>query len=134
MVEITKENFTAALEAAVEEKGADYVYPEELMGKSRYSVTSCLYFDNETHQVPLCIIGNALARLGLTYDDIVKLGTDNVNVLENEPPIDQDIGASSLLTWLTNDSDLATAAQAAQNAQDRGQSWGVALERFKEYL
>jgi hypothetical protein len=59
-VELTTTNVLAALEAVVAERGAGWVYPDEWRddGVCRYVVDGC----------PACIVGAALAHLGVPVD------------------------------------------------------------------
>ena len=66
-VELTTTNVLAALEAVVAERGADWVYPDEWRddGVCRYVVDGC----------PACIVGAALAHLGVPVDVLAVFET-----------------------------------------------------------
>lgn len=125
--EITVEEFTAAMEAAVEERGRDYIYPPavERDMDSDYEVGP-IYYDDEYHYgdggcvyqtaegVPACIIGVVLDKLGL---DVPAYGAMN--------------DARVVLEARTTlPSYVLRAARQAQNEQDHGQPWGQALDTY----
>lgn len=126
------EDFTAALEAAVAEYGADYVYPEEKKAVLlEGSDPQCLYFDTENHSKPLCLIGVALSKLGVTAEDIAAIppavafypGQDGLSLNANR--IMSSFGFSQSTAW---------AAKWAQTVQDRGEPWGNALAKYRTEL
>lgn len=97
------------LARAVEEKGADYVYPEA--EKAQYLIIGdpvCSYFYEGK---PSCIIGHVLSYLGRTK---ASEGSNASTVLR---------GFGFTLGELA-------AAQSAQGAQDQGGTWGGALAVF----
>ena len=67
-VELTTTNILAALEAVVAERGADYVYPDELRG----DVGQCLY---AVDGKPACIVGAALAHFGVPVNVLAVFET-----------------------------------------------------------
>ena len=75
----------------------------------------CLYFDYGGN--PSCLIGHALAKCGLTEDDVIE-GSAALDVL----------GAKGI------DEDVALSATVAQDVQDGGGTWGYALEAFNKAL
>lgn len=75
----------------------------------------CLYFDHDGN--PSCLIGQALAKCGLTKEDVTE-GASAFKVLA-EKGIDDVVAA---------------AAEIAQDKQDNGETWGSALEAFNETL
>lgn len=122
---VTNEAFSKAMHEAVAERGADYVYPQELKfskPKDEHAENYCLYFDIDEPTKPLCIIGAALARLGVTVEDIYNSNKAH--------PGTQDVSAFQVLLHLNANYDLAQAAADAQWHQDRGRTWGEALARF----
>lgn len=128
----TDEAFSAAIKAALEERGADYVYPED---KKHVFVeeqpAQCLYFDIEDPEKPLCFIGLALSKLGVTSRDLeemnprVKLGPDESGLSMGALGVMEKLGFSSKVSW---------AARAAQTEQDRGETWGQAFAVFCEEM
>lgn len=128
--EITVEEFTAAMEAAVEERGRDYIYPAavERDMDSDYEVGP-IYYDDEYHYAdggcvyqtpdgaPACIIGVVLDKLGLDVPAYGSMSDARV-VLEQRTTLSEDI---------------LRGAKYAQSAQDTGHSWGRALDRYKEF-
>ena len=75
----------------------------------------CLYFDHDGN--PSCLIGQALAKCGLTEDDVTEGSA-----------------AFDILTKNGFGDDVARAAASAQEKQDSGETWGSALEAFNETL
>lgn len=111
---VTEEQFTAAMRAAVEERGADYVYPVwDRAGADDYhdKYGTCKY--STPDGTPACIVGLALSKI------------DPALV----PPYKHNAGAHDL-NVLGAGSDLAYAAFAAQQEQDDGGTWGSALEQY----
>lgn len=117
MQEITEEQFTAAMEQAVEERGADFVYPEEWKNESG----TCVYWKDGVG--PACIIGKALAILGATEQELYSNGIalNKIRVIT---------GLSQFVLYPP----FFGAAQSAQNVQDGRGSWGEALEAYKTRL
>lgn len=119
-ISITAEQFTAAMEAAVADKGEEYVYPFESPQRG-----GCFYRDGDT---PLCIVGDALSRI-LTPDQFRGLVPDRHNDAAGPT-------ALGLLTrkYFNVDYRVISAAQSAQGAQDDGLTWGEALRKYKRNL
>lgn len=114
-VEITRESFSAALDAAVEERGAEFVYPYEwrvlVSADDPNRNTTCQYALKDG--TPACIVGLALSKLGV-----------DVSQLENTD-------ATTILYSLgVDDVGLQSAAADAQESQDGGHTWGAARERY----
>ncbi len=117
--EITLESLTAALEAAVEEMGEDYVYIP--------SGDTCSY----AHPVddglkPDCMFGNALSRLGVSLD--VLHGYDAGVVNQDASSVDDVLGFLGV-----EDDSLKERAFSAQSSQDNGNPWGEVLQSFKDW-
>ena len=114
---ITEADFTAAIEKAVADKGADYVYnPDSTRGECTYTE------DGE----PSCIVGTALINLGFEatpdWDDPIQRDV----VLE-------DTTADTILPYFFDiPQNVVTAARKAQRVQDEGGTWGVALSEYKQ--
>lgn len=136
MTQITVENFTQAMREAVAERGADYVYPavgspEAIAGwRGRGYEHADGPFSNQDVKpgyggckyvlkdgTPACIIGLALYKIDPAL--LPKANPSAQAVLDN-------LGV--------NDGALLFAAQKAQEAQDKGKTWGVALEVFEDGL
>lgn len=119
--------FIDAMEAAVAERGADWVYPEAEADPDTFGATflrdawhvdasgSCVYQTEDGE--PACIIGLAMHKMGVDL-----------------PPFDRIVGARGALqdSGLNLSDSILDAASTAQNSQDGGDSWGYALEEFKE--
>ena len=122
-VQITRENFTAAMRAAVAERGEDWAYPErgsELaeQGWRAEEGQECVYVLPDGS--PACLIGLAL----------YKIDPALVEGLEGET-----VSALLLLHRLgVEDVGLCGAAWDAQWAQDLGETWGNALEIYERAM
>ena len=101
MKHITTADALRALEEAVAEKGEDY----------RYDVTDgCVYVEGDQ---PSCIAGNALARLGVPIEDMLRFNAGwGVTSLARELDLSIDDRARAAL-------------DIAQELQDEGAPWGV---------
>lgn len=113
------DDFIIALEHVVSSapKGPETVYADVDPNSSQLSPSlySCRYFVNEA---PACIIGRTLAYLGFRPDEIHE-GLSSSGIM-------QSLGFSDIIVF---------AARGAQIVQDRGDTWGEALQRFyREYM
>lgn len=110
MTRFTEAEFTAAMEAAVAERGKDWVYP-----RTWYYEGVCSYSLEDG--TPACLIGVALSKLdpGLVPDFGERASAEIV--LEDLVP-----------------EPVAIAAREAQVHQDNGHIWGSALQVYKRYL
>lgn len=111
------------LEAAVEERGADYHYHDEFGGAG---FNGCRY---EVGGKPACIAGVVLEKLGVPSDTLKKLdygatGTGGYTV-------NSDIARKVLSKagFEFEDNEPAQVLREAQQFQDAGGSWGFALDR-----
>lgn len=99
----------------VEEKGADYVYPDS--EKKGGDICQYLTYDEHGNPTgPSCLVGHYLVRTGMPMSDLVQYEGTNIN----------DTFDLDLPHWLVE------ALAWAQRAQDRGDTWGKALEVFEE--
>jgi hypothetical protein len=119
----TIEQFTAALEAAVAERGKDYIYPR---GNRDYTTESgtCVY--STPGGEPACLIGLALHKIDpslVPEYGIVSGATDVLRAL-----VDADDPESEEFNLFLN------AADNAQGAQDMAKTWGKALTTYKATL
>jgi len=119
-IRITAEQFTTALEAAVEARGADYVYPAD----TESGIRACYYRDGDE---PLCLVGDALSRI-LTPEQFVQYVPNRVG------PSYQPLASGLLRDKFVVDSDVIWAVDSAQAAQDGGAPWGKALGKYKDAL
>lgn len=146
---INAETLTAALEAVVAERGADYIYPvrtdpnyalewvsHEYSSKSEEYGSGCRYIARDGS--PGCIFGAALVHLGYEPAD-----PDTDPAPRTAFPLEGNRIGAWLDTLLPKDADFETkddvlkltrAADEAQAIQDGGQTWGEALEAFKGAL
>lgn len=118
MRHITEAEFTAAVEAAVQERGADYVYPEadpDFISKEGV----CVY--RTPSGEPACIVGLALHNLGI----------------EAPGYEDRSINARELMTYMEGvrfPKKVITAAAVAQDCQDAEKTWGEAMNAYLKHL
>lgn len=125
---ITIEAFTAAIEAAVQERGPEFIYPKgeygwrTLIGRPAgpsHDVT-CLYVRTDADE-PACIIGAALHQLGYPLAYLRRFEGDD--------------GRDVLRMAIENvDERLVSAARAAQDHQDNGFTWGEALDVYRSVI
>lgn len=115
------------LTAAIEKKGADYVYKATTEGGK-----SCLYLEYEKvdrdeddlYQYinptgPSCIVGHVL----------VAKGVPNLQITRHEGE-----DAEAACTGVFESSIVRSALKRAQAHQDGGHPWGEALEEFESYI
>lgn len=114
MPNLTYEEARALLARAVEEKGADYVYPADLKDNN----DQCVYF---AEGGPACIIGHVAAYLGITQADV------DSHMLEGQ---DAETFVQGLGLHIADDH-LGTALRQAQAMQDDGYPWAWALRAFE---
>ena len=121
-VQITRENFTAAMRAAVAERGEDFVYPAEGSELTEQGWRSergtCVYVLPDGS--PACLIGLALYKIDpglLTYVE---------SQFENASRV---MGRAGV-----QDGMLLLAADRAQGEQDDGAPWGDALSEYERAL
>lgn len=110
---IAVEEFSKALDEVVDEFGDYHVYvPSDPEGKCRYKE------DGATGEWS-CLLGKVLGKLDVPYD-----------------PDFEGLAIDSVLTWVFADVpvSLVYAAQAAQDEQDTGSTWGVARQTFRYFL
>jgi hypothetical protein len=139
IIEIGKEQAIALLERAVQEKGADYQYsPTE----GQHGPT-CAYADKR-NDVPSCIVGHALAYVGVPVD-VLKL-LDNADngwgdtdiyyepqVEGHEVPADTSIseladsGALEEIAGVRLTREAENIFAIAQFRQDNRATWGIAV-------
>lgn len=113
--------FIAAMDAEVGEAGRDFVYREE-HGRHQSGKPTCVYVFNDK---PSCLIGRALFRIGVPVEELR-------NHDEDTP---YGVSASCVMDHLGGFSyKVGLAADYAQDVQDRGGTWGEALDKFHEYL
>lgn len=115
---LTVERARELLVAAIEEKGADYVYPE-----SEKAFNSCMYLTYEGQQPtgPSCLVGDVLIRAGVELNAIINVeGKSAWNAVPLLIP--------------STDERVVAALDAAQYEQDAGGTWGEALARFDEHF
>lgn len=124
VLEMTNLNYQQALDLlnrAVEEKGADYVYPEEEKRnwKNIPGGAVCSYYVSNGEARPSCIIGHVIEYLGLR-DQFLPIqgqyeGKSGVSAL------------NALGVRITRRADVLL--DTVQSEQDSGHPWGEAVEQ-----
>lgn len=119
-MDLTDEQIITTLRAVVAER-PDYVYErpahmKPIYGDNGHIAADCLYVhtapDDATDLTPGCLIGKVFHRLGVSLEDLVRWeGKGGFEVAD-------EYGAST---------EVGNVLSTAQNSQDSGQSWGVAL-------
>lgn len=113
-IQITAENFTAAMREAVAERGEDYVYSDGQPGWEAKD-GGCRYaLDDGT---PACLIGLALYKVDPSL-----------------VPTDDGLNAYQVLYSLGASKDVLLAAGNAQEMQDTGKTWGQALVMYESLM
>ena len=116
----------AGIHKAVEDRGRDWVYPrfeenekgEEVYNKEWTRAGDCLYVKDDL--TPACIVGYALVEAGIPARDM--------QVLEDA----EELVRAHLSLDVSERMTLAL--DRAQSVQDRGGSWGEAVDAFGKVL
>jgi hypothetical protein len=118
---ITTAKAVELLDRALEEKGAEYIYPRHRKGD--------LYCVYEHNNAPSCIVGYALSYVGLTPADLNAL--DQTGKQAGGSPIWNltDILKANYGIVITEGASVVLSK--AQAVQDFGHQWGVAVYRAK---
>jgi hypothetical protein len=118
---ITEEAFTAAMRAAVEERGAAYTYPavddEVARAEGWRDNTGQCQYQNAAGE-PACLIGLALSKIDPSL----------------VPEYGSVVGADHYLRGYGAPQAVQLAASAAQSYQDTGETWGLALDAYERTL
>jgi hypothetical protein len=121
---IDKDKALELLDAAVTLKGADYVLP---YGEG------CLYFE-EDGTTPVCIVGHALASVGVKLGDLgpIKISNSFSNYYGKDAEMDnQRVLRSTEIDGVELSEDARLVFDQAQSYQDEGWSWGEAVSMVK---
>lgn len=120
--------FIAGMEAAVAERGADYVYPQinTIVTDDMHSNGMCVYRDSRGN--PACLIGTALAKAEVHGTYIPEYHESARSASELFAEFEDEDGKGPL-SWF-----IAEAADKAQTEQDNGAAWGDALVAFYDDL
>lgn len=121
---VSYKQFMEAMEAAVAERGEDYIYPKFEGEADDYHDSNGLCRYSLEDGTPACIIGEVLNRLNpewLPPHDLIRGATSVLSDIGPEAFYRRDYGR------------IVTAATEAQSSQDRGNTWGDALRtaRYK---
>lgn len=116
----------AGIHKAVEDRGRDWIYPrfeenekgEKVYNKEWMRFGSCLYVKDDL--TPACIVGYALVEAGIPARDM--------QVLEDA----EELVRAHLSLDVSERMTLAL--DRAQSVQDRGGSWGEAVDAFGNVL
>lgn len=121
MLELTFEKAQELVDAAIAERGEDYVYGKHA-GSCLY-VHSDSWFDDTRgewvliNERPGCIVGMALVKGGVSMDDLIPINTmDAPTVLDSLEGVEAERKAVDFLTLV-------------QISQDSGVTWGEARYR-----
>ena len=115
MRNVSDEQFITALREVVADN-EDFVYTKVESDDGDDVVSRCRYFDHNGK--PSCLIGQALFKCGIIV-----------------PKAFEGAAAATVLRELTNTSErVHVAAGRAQEVQDTGSPWGVALNDFEIVL
>lgn len=146
---ITDEEFVAAFDAAVEERGRDFVYPDEwkipmLEGDTSPRNMTCLY--NLDDGAPACVWGLAFHKLGLApatgvITDIKDMTSDtHMSDYMGDGWLSLP-GEEEAVSWRERadvefrlSRQTREAAGVAQTCQDTGKTWGEASDAFHSRL
>lgn len=114
---ITEEKFTAAMERAVDERGATWRYPlpEGASSRGYYTGGAPTYCDRAGN--PTCLIGAVMHNLGMRLPDNDLLAPSALSVLGG---------------YLSHK--VVMAARCAQVHQDKYHTWGEALDVYRAAL
>lgn len=114
MIEITRDIAKAALEAAMDEKGKDFVYKKPEGVKTPFD--ACLYVHGNE---PGCIVGHVLYALGVPLERMAAHESDTamtlLKALHDEGLVRRTAAADLML-------------HDAQVEQDSGKSWGNSVQ------
>jgi hypothetical protein len=124
-IEITYEKALSAMRGAVADRGADYVYPES----EKTFAGTCQYLTEDGRAS--CLVGEVLVRVGVPAESLPKwIPGERSSSLEAVPMASSLLGnleSAGVLTFERNRTQVFL--DTAQDEQDNGQTWGVALER-----
>lgn len=117
----TNEQINAALKKALEDRGEDYVYPDDEKHNG-----GCMYAtENGT---PSCIVGYVLNELDPEkFAEVARWERD-------EDTADTAVGDAYLAVGLDLHRDQVDALEAAQVKQDQGLPWGRAAVEYMRHL
>jgi len=108
------------LDAAVALKGADYVLPKG---------EGCLYFE-EDGTTPVCIVGHALASLGVKLGDLSSLGKEDRSYRSPEADNER-VFRSTEVAGVEVSENARVVFDQVQAYQDEGWPWGEAVSMAK---
>lgn len=135
-ISLTTENVLDLLEKAVEDRGIDYVYPNDQKDPNEYGKEQsvCRYVFRGPRgelQGPGCILGHVLATAGVPVKvmapyDVASNGqtTPGVDLLRN-------LFQQGLIEY---DHNVDTMLEAAQSTQDNGSTWGEAYNSARHVV
>lgn len=135
---IEKEQAIELLNRAVEEKGADYVYPRGGLGENSGDDKVCAY---ERNGAPSCIVGHVFSYLGVPVETLAVLDQQSLSAvtdLTRSVPTwidDEEVHGVpkgevplSVLAGIQIDPDALGILRRAQADQDGGIPWGKAVQ------
>lgn len=118
MAVITFDMVLEALNAAVDEKGSDYVYEGGRMSRTYVA-----------YDEPSCIVGNALHRLGVSISTLTEMDRRTIDgaAISSRKVLDVLEGSGFIL-----DNDAVMLLATAQVLQDAEIPWGDAVRMARE--
>lgn len=120
-IDITYDKALEALNAAVAERGADFVYPDE----ERHEGVTCQY--RKPDGTGSCIVGMALILLGVPAEEIPAWGTPGQSSFD----LLWELRERGIITFDRAASDLFSEVQ---DRQDCGTPWGQAVTEAVEQV
>jgi hypothetical protein len=119
---IDKDKAFELLDAAVALKGADYTLPKG---------EGCMYFE-EDGTTPVCIVGHALASVGVKLGDLSSRGREAGNLSYRSHEADNErVFRQTEIDGVEVSEDARLVFDAVQSYQDEGYSWGDAISMSK---
>lgn len=117
MIELTLEETKRLLNEAVEERGAEYVYPNA----TKDGDSTCRYVHYQPDgDTPGCIVGWVLHKAGIPLPELSKSEGENAVAAVRR------LGINGLLR---TDPEVSTLLRKVQGWQDHAASWGKAVEK-----
>lgn len=115
-LEATNEELVQALRHVVAERGPDFVYPKDWKKPNSSDGGFTCQYVRPDGEGPACIIGAALAHLGVPLPALADFEGDGAGIVLSKLGIDG-----------PQRSDIRLAYDQTQASQDAGDAWGIAL-------
>lgn len=118
---VTDSEVLAAVDAALAERGADYVYSNPYASTATTPAMSCLYVHGEETG---CLVGNVMHRLGVPLDALQRWEGVRASTVMRRAEADLGIVVPAWSRYMLS---------RAQAQQDHGEEWGEAIAEGKAY-